>query len=709
MTAVSAGVARVALGRGEPGAGLFGWSESGNVASYVGAPLFARALVLEVGGRRVGIVVVDLGIVSTALRADVLEHVAALGLDATSLVLSATHTHSGPSGISTHLFHALAAPGVVPETLLAVRQAIVLALSQAVERLQAARFAWAVGHVPLTDAIAWNRALDAYNRNPDVTPVAPGREDSALDRRMTVLRVDAASGSPIGLVSWFGLHGTCIHGDHRIVHPDHKGEAARIVEEAWAAEGHPDAVALFAQGAAGDVTPNPLHDRQRKRNVGLEPDLAWANAVGAAQARIARRLAAVAEPIDAVTIQCDVVDVHMPSAAIDPRIAPLAAARGERPTTPRLGVASAVGTAEGPGPAAAVPAIGRWAAKAATVLGAWRRAPSDPKPSFVDLGAREQRFLRWVPARSGLLELVRSPAFHYLRRAVALPPEEIGPWAPEDVAISLLRIGPLVVLGVSLEPTTAAALRLEACLLARLPLGSHLVVAGYTNGYAGYLTTPEEYATHGYEGAMTLFGPASWAAIAGSACRLIEGAPIAGRIAPPTLASLPRGAPAHTDDPRESFDRGLPTAFRPPRLGAGAPLSERVADFYLRMACDREEALVDLPNLFSDDIHFVDGFRDVRGMEDFRELFNRMFRQYSSVRFTGMAVEGDDAAFTLTYVMHLQMPLGPSFAAPMMSQATCRNGRVVNLVDRYDLIGSFLSPSPWAKAAYRRVIGRLFL
>ena len=51
----------------------------------------------------------------------------------------------------------------------------------------------------------------------------------------------------------------------------------------------------------------------------------------------------------------------------------------------------------------------------------------------------------------------------------------------------------------------------------------HVVVAGYSNGYAGYITTPEEYRLQQYEGGHTLHGPWSLPAYQQVASRLASG------------------------------------------------------------------------------------------------------------------------------------------------------------------------------------------
>ena len=73
--------------------------------------------------------------------------------------------------------------------------------------------------------------------------------------------------------------------------------------------------------------------------------------------------------------------------------------------------------------------------------------------------------------------------------------------------VSIARIGQLVILALPAEVTTMAGRRLRASV--QRELGSwaqHVVLAGYANGYSGYITTPEEYMLQQYEAAHTLHG-----------------------------------------------------------------------------------------------------------------------------------------------------------------------------------------------------------
>jgi ketosteroid isomerase-like protein len=140
-----------------------------------------------------------------------------------------------------------------------------------------------------------------------------------------------------------------------------------------------------------------------------------------------------------------------------------------------------------------------------------------------------------------------------------------------------------------------------------------------------------------------------------------------------------------------------------------APLPQRLQDLYESFPVERENALRKLDELFTSDIHFRDPFRETRGIEAFRDLFLRMFRQYRQVEFTGFSREGDDSSFVLTYDMHLRMAVGPTFVTHMASVCRSREGRISSLADFYDLPSALASPLPLLGAMYRGAVKLLFL
>ncbi len=138
-------------------------------------------------------------------------------------------------------------------------------------------------------------------------------------------------------------------------------------------------------------------------------------------------------------------------------------------------------------------------------------------------------------------------------------------------------------------------------------------------------------------------------------------------------------------------------------------LPSRLQAFYRGFGTERERSLDRLADHFTPDIHYRDPFRETFGMEAFRGLFVRMFKQYRMVDFADFRVDGDDRAFTLTYRMHLRMAVGPTFVTPIASVCLARGDKVCDLLDYFDFSSSLLSPFPIAAAAYRKVVNALFL
>lgn len=86
------------------------------------------------------------------------------------------------------------------------------------------------------------------------------------------------------------------------------------------------------------------------------------------------------------------------------------------------------------------------------------------------------------------------------------------PWQPRIVPTQLLKIGQLIIAAVPGEFTTMSGRRLRnsiATLAQQIYQNSNVkvILAGLTNSYSSYITTPEEYQIQRYEGASTIFGP----------------------------------------------------------------------------------------------------------------------------------------------------------------------------------------------------------
>jgi neutral ceramidase len=476
MRGMLAGLARVPFDGFVPDLGMLGWGQPGQRMKGVARSLAARALVLEHRGLRWGLCALDLCLVDRALRDSVRTEV---GESPGALTLTATHTHSGPAGFVTAPFYALEGPDPAPALRERVVAAAAQALVEAAGALAPARLAW--GEAEVARGVAFCRSPAAYRRNPE----ARTRPDP-VDRTLRLLRIDAPDGTPRGAVMLFGLHATSIHADVPFLHPDHPGLAADRLgaRVRHLRGGDPAFVALFLQGAAGDVSPNRRFDP--RRGVTVDPvhrdDFLAAERVAAAEVEAGLTAFDAARPApEELVVRTAVEDFEGRPTADGPT------------TRARLGVGMARGTAEGPGPLRG--------------LGAPRRNPfaSDPKIPMLEVGpGGDRRVLRAVfeglphPLREAILEAARAP----------------GGLIDTVLPVQWVELGGRGLLLLPNEPTSTAARRLRAA------LGGETDVLGYANAYSGYLTTPEEYGEQDYEGAYTLFGPNTLAAYRDLALRL---------------------------------------------------------------------------------------------------------------------------------------------------------------------------------------------
>jgi neutral ceramidase len=516
------GAARREIGPFPTDIGMMGWGMLHNVVHGARTPLHARAFVCKAGDDTVALVCCELAFISLAVKSEVCTRLVhahpELGLHERNLMLMATHTHSGPGGFTHYPFYNITIPGFVPTVVDRIAEAIVGALADAHAALQPGTVRYAESEIPHDVPVAFNRSVPSYNSNRDVAPVAQDAPERALDRTMRLLRFDDAEGRCLGSIDWFAVHCTSVHSDNTDLHFDNKGYAAQMLEEDRRAAGERSFVAAFAQGAAGDVTPNYRRYREKPwtRGAHLDDDES-ARDNGRLQMRHAATLlerAGRAAPLEA-RLQHAHAFVDFSSVEVDARHAD--GVTGRRTGPAEIGWAMLFGTEEGPGlprpllftqrvVQRARPWIAKLRGRAALARHAEREAIQGPKVTALETGRR--RFLGLSRLRRLPIPWRVHPALKLVGRLDENDREDPRPWTPQVLPVQLLRIGNVAIAAVPAEFTTVAGLRLRASVARALaPLGvTDVVLAGYANAYAGYVTTAEEYALQDYEGASTHFG-----------------------------------------------------------------------------------------------------------------------------------------------------------------------------------------------------------
>lgn len=190
-------------------------------------PPAARAVVLEVEGRRVALVSAELVVLPGSLRRAVLREVADLSLD--EVVIAATHTHASIGGYWDHPLARWVGLGPYdPQVERFLVERLAESIRAADERRVPARIA--AGRIEASN-------FGAHRHR-------PGAE---VDRLLTASRVEDLEGHVLVRLVVLGVHPTILHRDSMQLGGDWPGSLMRSFE----AEGAP---CLFLQGALGDVT-----------------------------------------------------------------------------------------------------------------------------------------------------------------------------------------------------------------------------------------------------------------------------------------------------------------------------------------------------------------------------------------------------------------------------------------------------------------------
>ena len=229
--------------------------------------LAARALVLDGGGQRLTWLAVDLVAVDRAFTERVARALREGGLTPGTLIVSASHTHSGPGAyMESGAFGIIAADRYDRE----VRDALVASLVEATRRAEAAR--------------GPARVASAATRGPDLTVPRLKRPTRPVDKEIVVVKIVSDAGAPIAAVWNYAIHGTTLAGVNLRLSGDVMGAAGREIERMTGV------VALFVNGAVADVSPS-RHGEIESDSAGRELAMAVRSAWDAAEPATAVPLA----------------------------------------------------------------------------------------------------------------------------------------------------------------------------------------------------------------------------------------------------------------------------------------------------------------------------------------------------------------------------------------------------------------------------------
>ncbi|MHB8137434.1 MAG: neutral/alkaline non-lysosomal ceramidase N-terminal domain-containing protein [Smithellaceae bacterium] len=481
-TSLLAGVGRADI-TPQPGMPMAGYSANANYGKGFRTRLYARVIYLKpLNTRPVALVQCDLLTGSELVHRRVAELVARkTDLDLGGIMISGTHTHSGPgnlSGSNFYLMNTANAGGLDVKFFDFVTGQIAAAVIDAYQSRRPARIATGSTEVY---GFTRNRSISAYRANRNADPGKARDIRKAVNPMMHMVRVDcldAGSGAyvPAGALTSFSIHGTTVPSQNTLYNADVFAYMERELEweiaRKYRTAGFVHAV---VNGTHADNAPDIIcggegYKESRRLGVGLGGKAIelFNSLAGNLRADI-KIQSAIREidyyqnnTIDGITI-CD---------------------------SPRVGSTLLAGAGDG-----------------------------GPTPILNRLPFFKEGSKRWIFTNGchGNRRIALWPL-----QSLILPKDEF----PHRITFQAIRLGDMVLLPLPYEVTMESGRRItEACRQSAqeggMSANTNCVVVSVSNGYTGYCTTPEEYAEQRYEAGHTLYGPNTNPFIAAQAAKVV--------------------------------------------------------------------------------------------------------------------------------------------------------------------------------------------
>ncbi|MEW6733618.1 MAG: neutral/alkaline non-lysosomal ceramidase N-terminal domain-containing protein [Acidobacteriota bacterium] len=445
--------------------GMMGYAMLDQKTMGIHTRLRARAFVIADprNNNRVVFVSADLCFITQAVKQKVVGKLRALYGDLytdENLLLSATHTHSGPGGFSHYALYNITILGFSQQNFDLIVNGIYQSIVKAHNNLAPGTIKIASGEL-LNASV--NRSPAAYNLNPSSERVNYLYD---TDKQITLLNLQKLDGKEIGMINWFAVHPTSMSNQNRLISSDNKGYAGYLFEK-WKGSDYnalQTFVAAFAQSNEGDVSPCP--NSYGGGGCSIYNEFESTKISATKQYDAARLLYNNASEYLHGSVDYRHTYVDFSQVTIDTKFT------GDtihKTCVAAIGSSFAAGAEDGPS-----------------------------NFPWISEGMKYQ----------GLI-LTQDQACHGVK-PILLPTGRMTPypWTPEVLPVQIVRIGNLAIIAVPGEFTTMAGRRLRETVATQLhSIGvNYVIIAGLANAYAGYVTTREEYQSQQYEGASTHFG-----------------------------------------------------------------------------------------------------------------------------------------------------------------------------------------------------------
>ncbi|MGK7947218.1 MAG: neutral/alkaline non-lysosomal ceramidase N-terminal domain-containing protein [Xenococcaceae cyanobacterium] len=476
------------------GKGMQGMADPSQIISGVESRLYSRAFIIvdKEFDKRVVIVSADLWAGVEAVKSEVIKR---LNLQFKSLyyeenvLISATHTHSGPGGFSHSRLFEEVAGGFDIHTFECIISGIVISIQKAHNNLAPGKIY--INRGTIADC-GRQRSVEAYLNNPEKERNEYGDETDKEMLLLKFVKLNQKGESPLGVLNWYAIHPTDRGQKNTLINGDNKGYASLLFEKEFNTnyDAQETFVAAFANSNCGDVSGNV--------EFGHIPDgvsdKSHMELHGKKQFDKAKELfdTATEELQGEVDYRHTRVDMSKVSIESEP----------DKRTWPgALGLAFAAGSTED-----SIPKI---KVLRQTIKVPLREGLRNDNLSLVER-TQQGLIIAGLAAKFGITEDKEEFVQGHLPKPIILRTGLLDPpITPNLLPLQIIKLGNLVLTAIPGEITTMAGRRLKKTVLNELQDAGvkYLALAAYANDYSLYITTKEEYDKQHYEGGCTLFGP----------------------------------------------------------------------------------------------------------------------------------------------------------------------------------------------------------
>jgi len=207
---------------------MMGYANPSQIANGLHQRLYARSFIVKDEASSVVFVTVDCGMGSQIIKLEVVKRLKQKFGDLyteRNVIISGTHSHSGPAGFFQTLLPEVTSLGAIKQTTDAFVDGIVKSIETAHSGMKRGKIRFSSTNVSEGNA---NRSPYAYDHDP---AEERSKYQHNTEQEMMMLKFETDEGYPMGQFNWYPVHGTSMNSSNGLISSDNKGRASALFEK----------------------------------------------------------------------------------------------------------------------------------------------------------------------------------------------------------------------------------------------------------------------------------------------------------------------------------------------------------------------------------------------------------------------------------------------------------------------------------------------